>query len=448
MQIIIVGAGSIGYGLVESLARQNYQLIVIDKDKSLIDSLKQYNNVQAIAADAVNPSLLSKYLPDSQILIAVTQSDEINILICQVAKYLNPAVKTICRVRNQSILGDFKNKLFGAYKINIDKIISPELEVGNYIFDLLEIPGLLSQINFEDDELKIAIIKISHYSPLLNKNPQAINESYKFKIIGLIRAGKYLFYDQVEHIVLHDQLYVIYSDKETKAVIQISGLADKNRNVIIAGGTGIGYHILEAFEKHPIPHYVKVIEQNVDVCEELASTFPHTIIMHGALDDIQILDEAEIKKADAFIATTKNDNLNILLAAIAKNRGCKKTAIVINDQLNFLKIAKTLGTDHIINPSELIVNTLINILLGSSMYLRTDEMIEEIEVIEVKATLKSKIINQTIEEIDNNQEVVFAAIIRNKQIIIAKNDHQIMPNDIVIILASKKYQQLIEYWFL
>ena len=440
MKIIILGAGQVGGSLALSLANESNDITLVDSDSRRLYELQDRADLQTITGHASYPTVLAQAgARDADMIVALTNSDETNMVACQVAYTLFHTPTKIARVRTADYL-EFKD-LFVQEALPIDVLISPEILVSNYVENLIEHPGALQVLNFAEGKVKLIAMSLYDNSQYVGKRVRKVFDDVKAKearLVALYRGKQSLAIDQDTQLEAGDDLFFIAAASQAKNVTTVlQGLDKPNRRVIIAGGGNIGYQLAAVLE----PHYrVKIIERNAERARFLSETLDKTVVLKGdAADESMLLDE-NIDSADVFCALTNDDEANILSAMLAKRMGARKTLSLIN-RPSYIELVESGMIDIAISPQQVTIGALLaHIRRGDVVAVHSlrKGSAEALEAVAHGDRKTSKVVGRAIADLNLPRGANIGAIVRNEEVIIAKSDLVIEPEDHVIMYLADK----------
>lgn len=452
MRILICGAGQVGSSIARQLSRENNEVTVIDFKPELIQQINEQLDVRAHLGHASHPSVLkAARAEDADMMIAVTYSDEVNMVACQIAYSLFNIPIRIARIRNQDYLNPDYAGLYSKDQLALNVIISPEVEVGEAILRRLHAPGSLDSIPFADDLVRVVAIRCLPDCPVTKLPVSLIKEKathLNMNLIGVVRQGKFFIPD--EHSILQDadDVYFIAPSREVRNVMALFGHTEREaRRALILGGGNIGQYLaqkLEQDEEHDIK--VKLIEHNMQRAQLVAEGLQRTTVLCGSAMDREILQEAGVELCETAIAVTNDDETNILSTLLAKQFGAKRTLSLVNNA-SYSALLGDLGVDVTVNPREITVSKILeHVRRGKirAVHAISDGMAEIIEA-EVMAT--STIVGKSMKELNLPSGIRFGAILRGKEMIVPQLDTMIAEGDHIIIVALSNMVRKVEKIF-
>ncbi|MDW7683808.1 MAG: Trk system potassium transporter TrkA [Bacillota bacterium] len=444
MKVVIIGAGKVGSQLVESLLNEKHDVIVIDSSQEVINQLNDNFDVLAIKGNGVSSSLLNKVeCGDADLLIAVTDSDEANIVSCITAKKLG-VKSAIARVRDPEYVMELE---FMRKNLEIDYIINPELATAHEIMRLLlNTHGSYSE-DFAKGRVRISEIQVSSTSDLVEKQIKDINIPQSVIITAIARNGNVIVPNGSDYIYSKDTLYLLGERACVDSFARGAGaqiVSNKIRNVLISGGGKTAYYLAKELEKININ--VKIIEQNEERCRELAERLNHTLVLHGDGTDISLLKAEKVEGMDAFVSVTGFDEENILVALLAKQLGAKKVIAKVS-RSSYTSLVETIGIDNAVIPKLITARDILRLIRGGkiiSMSLLIGGRAEVLEIIPHEGT---PIINKPLKEIGIPQGVIIGAIFRKGKIIIPNGESIITSTDRVIVFTLENHMEIVNRLF-
>jgi trk system potassium uptake protein TrkA len=447
MKVIVCGAGQVGFNIARQLAAEQNDVTVIDTSPELIARVNEALDVQAMVGYASHPDVLERAgARDTDMIVAVTYADEINMIACQVAHAIFNVPTKIARIRAQTYLYPEWQKLFGSDRLGIDVVISPEIEVARAVIRRIEVPGASDVASFADGLVRVISVFIAEDCPIRDTPLRQLTELFPdlhIRVMGIIRAGETLVPAPEDTMIAGDEVYfAVDAAHVTRAMASFGYEEREARSVVIGGGGNIGLLLAKQFEaEHPNVR-VKLIEFNKARAEEIADQLVNATVINGDLLDRTILEEAGIKDTEAIIAVTDDDQVNILASLIAKREGCQSAIALINE-LSYGPLIHSLGIDVVINPRASTVSTILQFIRRGRirrLYSLADGVAE---IIEGEVLPTSNLAGTTVRE-SKLAHVVIGALVRGDDVITPKGDTVIQPSDKVIVFALKDVVKKVE----
>ncbi len=447
--IIIVGAGEVGYHIALRLSREFWDVTIIDQDPTLIEKVANSLDVNTIVGNGSSPQILREAgIEKTKLLIAVTDSDETNILACAVANiYAPPECQKVARIRNTDYIED--EKLLRQGHLGIDFHINPERASAEKIMRLLETPQATNVLTFADDRVLLLGLQLGEDSKLFGKSFAELgqlNPEKHFLAAAMERNGTLIIPRGDDRLQPKDTIYIVTTPEDQNDVLRRLGFKPKPlESVAIFGGDRVGFFLAQQLEKQGIS--VRLIEPNRKRCEQLASQLHKTIVLHGDATDRALLEEENIPKFDVFVAVSDDEESNILSALLAKRLGAPKVISLVN-KASYETLIRNVGVDAAISPRQLATSLILHFIrLGK--VLQVDALGEEqAEAIEFLASKKAPIVNKTLAQANIPKGALIGAIVHKDCVTIAKGDTIIRENDRVIVFALQDAIAQIEKYFL
>ncbi|WP_017902515.1 Trk system potassium transporter TrkA [Pseudomonas asplenii] len=450
MKIIILGAGQVGGTLAEHLASEANDITVVDTDGERLRDLGDRLDIRTVQGRASFPTILRQAgADDADMLVAVTNSDETNMVACQVAHTLFHTPTKIARVRESAYLT--RAELFDNDAIPVDVLISPEQVVTNYIKRLIETPGALQVIDFAEGKAQLVAIRAYYGGPLVGQQLRQLREhmpNADTRVAAIFRRDRPIMPRGDTVIEADDEVFFIAAKAHIRAVMsEMRRLDESNKRIVIAGGGQIGERLAEAIESR---YQVKIIEMSAARCRHLSDTLDSTVVLQGSASDRDLLMEENINDADLFLALTNDDEANIMSSLLAKRMGAKKVMTIINNPA-YVDLIQGGDIDIAISPQLATIGTLLahvrrgDIVSVHSLRRGAAEAIEAIAHGDMKS---SKVIGRAIEDIALPPGTTIGAIIRDEEVLIAHDDTVIQAGDhVILFLVDKKHIRDVEKLF-
>jgi len=449
MKVIICGAGEVGKTLAQYLLKENNDITIIDQSEENIKEIKESLDVNTYIGFGSQPSILDKAgAKNAEMLIAVTQSDEVNMIACEVANSQFNIPLKVARIRDQHYLDPDYESLFSKNQISVDLIISPETEVAEAIRRRLIAPGAFEIIPFSDKKVVLLGIKIEKNYPHINKQILKIQDNLdelKMNFLAIFRKEKIIIPDENEKIKLGDSVYVIADTNNLHKVMVFFGHQEtKASSVIIVGGGNIGVSLAKKLEENKFGANTKIIELNKERAENISSELNETLVLNGSSLDLEILKEAKISDAETIISVTNQDEVNILTSLLAKKQGCKKAISLANDT-TYRSILEPLGIDDVLSPQAITVSRILSYIRKGNIRQVYSLREGEGEVIEADAVEASSVVNKKISDLKLPNGIKIGAVLKNdNEVHIPNPNLEINDGDRVILFSLSKMIKKVE----
>ncbi|MDF1822354.1 MAG: Trk system potassium transporter TrkA [Alcanivoracaceae bacterium] len=440
MKIIILGAGQVGGTLAENLAGEQNDITIIDTNAARLAELSDRLDIRTVAGKGSYPSVRRQAgAEDADMLIAVTNSDEVNMVACQVAYTLFRTPSKIARIRTANYTQ--REKLFSADAIPIDVIISPEQVVTDYIKRLIETPGSLQVVNFASGRVQLVAVRAYYGGPLVGNELRQLRKhmpNVDTRVAAIFRRDRPILPEGNTVIEADDEVFFIAARNDIRAVMsELRRLEHSYRRVVIAGGGNIGYRLSKAIEQR---YNVKLIERNEDRCELLSAQLSRTVVLQGSGTDRDRLLKANIENTDVFCALTNDDEANIMSSLLAKRLGARKVMTLISNPA-YVDLVQGHDIDIAISPQQATIGSLLtHVRRGDivNVYSLRRGAAEAIEAIAHGDAKSSKVVGRAIEDIDLPEGTTIGAVVRGEKVLIAHDDVVIEADDHVILFVMDK----------
>ena len=458
MNIIICGAGRVGFTIAKILSEQGHSITVIDQSSEDIQKIDDILDVKSIVGKATYPSILEKAnASEADMIIAVTRNDEINMLICQIAFSIFNVQKKIARIRSQDYLNPKFTKVYNKENLPIDVIISPEIEIAKSLQRKLEAPGALDNVPFADSKIRLLEILINKNCALKDIKLNEITKKFpklNANIMGVIREEKFIILKKTDVMLNNDKAYVVINASQMKDTLNAFGHNEKISNkILIIGGGNIGFNLAKNLEESFDSARVKIIEKNKERAELIASELNNTIVINGDALDEEVLIEANIDEVQTVLALTNDDEDNLMVSVLvekfAKDNtelNDKRTMALINKP-NYSLLQSSLKIDDFIDPRMNTVSSILKHIHKGTIENAYSILNGEYEIIEAEIIETSELINKELKNSNLPDEIRVGAILRTDEVIIPRSNFIFKKEDIVVLLAKKDFLHVVENIF-
>jgi trk system potassium uptake protein TrkA len=444
LKIIIVGAGEVGFHIASHLALENKDVVVLDLDPDAIRRVSDHLDVQVVTGSGSSPVVLEEAgIQDAEIILAVTNSDETNLVACLVADIISPSTKKLARIRN----ADFDNyhEILREQAPHIDTIINPDIEVVKTIHRMMSVPGAVDIGEFADGRLKFVGVNLEGDSKLAGARlldlPAVIGNA-RLLIAAVVRGDELIIPRGDDRLQSGDLVYFISEEDKLIETLSLFNKYDQPlKRALIVGGGRIGFRLARLLEEHSI--YCKIIERNPDRCTYLAERLNKSIVLCGDGSDQELLSEENIQDMDIVITLTQDEETNILASLLAKRMGARK-AITRISKFSYFPLTDAIGIEQVVSPRLSAINTILQHIRKGKVLSAISIKGEQAEVIEAVALETSGIVEKPLRDISFPKGAMVAGIIHEEMIIIPTGDSVIQPDDRVIIFARKEAISKIE----
>ena len=440
MKIIILGAGQVGSSLAQHLASEANDITVVDTNRVILRELQDRLDLRTVGGHCAHPDVLEQAnVEDADMVIAVTDSDETNMVACQIAYTLYHTPTKIARVREGSYLQH--PELFVQEAMPVDVLISPEQLVTDHVVRLIRHPGALQVLDFADGRVQLVAVRAYYGGPLVGHELRELSEhmpGIQTRVTAIFRGGQPIKVDGHTVIEADDEVFFIAAPKHIRAIISELRQVDKPyKRVMIAGGGNIGRRLAQALESR---YQVKIIERDAERCRFLAEALNDTIVLRADAADESVLIEENIESMDVFVALTSDDEANILSAMLARRLGARKVMSLIN-RPSYVQLVESGVVDVAISPQQITIGALLT-------HIRRGDMVavhslrhgaaEAIEVIAHGDEKTSKVVGSRIDELTLPEGTHIATLVRDDKVIMAHHDAVIEAEDHIILFVSDK----------
>lgn len=450
MNIIILGAGQVGGTLAEHLTSEANDITIIDSDVKKLQALDEKLDVRSVVGHGSHPSVLRRAgAEDADMLIAVTDNDETNMLGCQIAYTLFNTPMKIARVRSSEYM--FYNELFDNRAIPIDVIISPEQLITRYVKRLIEYPGALQVLDFVNGRVQCVGLRALKGAPLVGqalKNLHIHMPSIKTRVAAIFRQGKPIMPKGDTIIQADDEVFFICEASEVREVMsELRGVDAPYKRIMIAGGGNIGLNLAKSLEKR---YNVKIIDHGQPRCRILAEHLNKAVVLYGDASDKNLLYNENIEDTDVFCALTNDDETNIMSATLAKRMGARKVMALIN-RTAYVDLIEGSEIDIAISPQQATISSLLtHIRRGDIVQVHSLRRgaAEAIEAVAHGNFETSRVVGRSIEDIQLPPSAHVGVIVRGDKVIPAHDTTVIEAEDhIILFVADKRHIRDIERLF-
>ena len=452
MNIIICGAGKVGFSISKQLSSQGHSITVIDQSTEDIKKINDTQDVKGIVGRATLPTVLENAGAEkADMIIAVTRNDETNMIVCQLASSLFNVSKKIARIRTKDFLEGKWGKLYNKSNIPIDVIISPEIEVAKSLYRRIQAPGALDNVPFAGNKVQMLEISIEKNCPIKNIPLKKLTEKFpdfKANIVGALRKEKFIYLKKDDQMLEDDNVYLVVSSDQLNAILKAFGHEEKvSKNILIIGGGNIGLNLAKILEENLQDIRIKIIEKDKKRAEEIANELSSSIVINGDALDEEILKEANLEGSETVLALTNDDENNMMACVLAEKTGLKKRTIAIVNKSNYNLLQDSLNIDDLVDPRMTTVSRIMEHVHRGTIGTVYSVLDGQYEFIEAKILDKSDLVNKKIRESELPEDIRIGAIVRNKKVIIPRSNFIFEKNDLVVFLAKREQLKAVENIF-
>ena len=444
-----------GFEIAQQLSGEDNDVIVIDHDTDRLRKVSEGLDVQTFQGFASYPDILDRAGAETaDMLIAVTLSDEINMVSWQVAHTLFNVPTKMARVRHNAYLEPSWRDLFSRDHMPIDVLISPENEVVAAINRVLEAPGSIDVIGFADGSVSLVGMRLNQDCPIVNTPLRQLTELFpdlNITIVYIIRDGREIFPRDMDQLLPGDEVYFVVDSKHIRRARTIFGHEEKQaERIVIIGGGSIGFQLAQGLERREPSIHLKLIESNKKRAEFVADQLEQTIVISGDPLDSEILEEASVPTAETIVAVSDDDEINVLASVLAKRHGCARAVALINET-TYAPLVSPLGIDTAISPRDITVSRILEHIRRGRIHSVHTLQGGNAEVIEADAMESAPVIGLPLKDARLPEGVLVGAIVRDGTVIIPRGESTIEKGDRVIVFspheAIKKVEKLLSVAF-
>lgn len=436
MKAIIIGAGKIGFNIAKLLSKENHDVIVIDKNQERASFLQESLDIQVIVGNGTSSSTLEEAgAKDAQLLVAVTEVDEVNMISCLLAKNNFGVEKTVARVRSHEYAEEYSWKK-GAFS-GIDLVINPDLVTAKEIAKLIDVPEALDVVYYSEGKVQLLELKIAPDAPIAHKSLKDLKPQHPFLIVGILRQEKMIIPRGSDLLLPDDIVFILAKTKEMVRVERFLGAErQKAERVMILGGGYAGYHLAKILEQRK--YLVKIVEKDYKRCVDISGSLNNVLVLHGDATDIDLLKSEGTGECDVFVSLTDDDKVNLLVSLIAKHLGAKR-AIAQVRRSDYINLMESVGIDVGVSPRTLTANAILRFInRGNNMLSVTLLSQEGAEMMEFAVSAGSKVANKKIKDINFPAGALLGSICRKSQVSIATGEETLRPGDMVTVFSLPK----------
>ena len=439
MRVIIIGAGEVGFHIAQRLAGENKEVVVIDKNDESLRKIAETSDVQTIVGSGSSPKvLMDAGIAEADILLAVTDSDEINIIACYYANLLSEGVTKLARIRSE-MYTDYK-QLLTEQGAGVTKIINPDEEVVNSVLRLMSVPGAVEINEFAGGKIRLIGIHLPDHSPIMGSQlihlRDKIGEDLNLVIAAIVRDGKLIIPSGLDVLKKDDLVYFVCDIREQEDILSRLGIVDDPvRKVLIIGGGNIGFRLAKALDNKY--YHTRLLDNRQSRCEYLSEHLDRPIVLMGDSTDQEILREENIQDMDMVIAVTGDEETNILSCLLAKSLGAKSTVTRVNN-FGYMPLIEPIGIDYVVCPRQSAINTLLHYIRRGRIISSVSIKNEAAEALEAVAPSDSPIVGKSVKELKFPRGCLVLCFQRGDEVIIPRGNTKVEPNDRLIIISTRQ----------
>lgn len=452
MKVIICGAGVVGNTIASQLSAENNHVTVIDHSEELVRSIADTMDVSAICGHASHPEVLQRAGgEDADMLIAVTNTDETNMVCCQIAHTLFKIPIKVARLRHQSYLDPHWQDLYRLDHMPIDVIISPEVEIAEAIIRRLHVPGATDMTPYAGGMLKLISVNCTNNCPVINLPLKIIKErssgQLRMSLMGIVNKNKFHLPHDERILQSGDEVFFLAHYEDVGRSMALFGHEEKEaRRVLLLGGGNIGRIVAERLSEEDNGIKIKLIELDKERATEIATKLDEVTVLHGSGLSKEVLAEANVNMVETIIAVTNDDKVNVIASMLAKRLGAQRAITLVNSS-SYAPLLDDLGIDVTVNPRETTVSTILQHIRRGKI--RGVHAIHDgiAEVMEIEVNKGSPLIGKTVSMIDLPSDAIIGAIVSKNEMMLPDSETPIREKDHIIILSMTKSVKKVEHFF-
>ncbi|MSP89000.1 MAG: Trk system potassium transporter TrkA [Alphaproteobacteria bacterium] len=451
MKVIVCGAGQVGYSIARYLATEQNDVTVIDQSAELIHKISDSIEARAIVGHASHPSVLEQAgAADADVIIAVTYTDEVNMVACTVAHALFNVPTKIARIRQQNYLQPIWADLFARDHVPIDVIISPEIEVARAVARRLQVPGAFDVVPLGDGAVRVVGVRCAADCPVVNTPLRQLTGLFPdlhIVVVAILRDERPIVPDSDDQMLPGDEVYFVCEASHVSRALSAFGHEEPEaRRIVIAGGGNIGMFLAQEIEAHQPGVSLKLIELNAERANAVQQSLSRTVVLTGSALDPEILEEANVRQAETFVALTNEDEVNIIASLLAKRFGAGRTVTLVNSN-SYGPLVGQLGIDAVVSPRAITVSSILQHIRRGRIRAAYSLRDGFGEVIEAEAMETSGLVGKQLKDARFPPGTIVGAIVRGKDVIMPRSNTVIQAKDRVVIFATAETVKKIEKLF-
>ncbi len=443
MKAIIIGAGKIGFNIAQTLSQEGHDVYVIEKDEDRQQVVAENLDVQAVLGNGADSHLLESIgIDGADLLVSVTESDELNMLACMLAGQYG-VEKTVARVRKPEY--DHTNKLMQNPALNIDLIINPERVAAAEIAKIITVPEAVDVNYYAKGKITLLELLIEQDNPTIGHALKDIHGEHHFLVAAILRGDNLIIPRGDDVLMESDRIFLIGRTDQMREVEHYLGFERRTvDSVMVIGGSRVAFYLAQLLEHRGLE--VKIIEKNYKHCKVLAGDLAEAIILNGDGSDIDLLQDEGVQETDMFIALTEDDRLNILVSLMAKRLGAGKTIAQVR-RSDYLPLIEAVGIDIAISPRLLTAEAVLRFVRNSEFLSLNVLEQGSAEVYEIILTEHMKrMIHQPIRSLGLPRGILIGALFRDNDAIIPSGNDVLEPGDRIIIFAAASMVRKVEHF--
>ena len=439
MKIVIIGAGKVGYTLAQRLTEEDHDVILVDENSERIDLIRSYLEAMLMVGNGANPGLLMDIgMEDTELFVAVTDRDEVNLLSCYIAKQLG-ATQTIARVRAKEYILQNNNPALASLGLNL--VINTEMVTANEVMQIIKMPNALDVENFANGKVRLLEIKARDNEDMLGKRIRDLEIPDKVLIGGIIRHGRMIIPNGDDTLQMLDNVFFLGERKAIEGLEEeLATTRTRIQNVLLVGAGLVGRNLAILLER--ADYHVKVIEKDYERCELLSAETDNVIVINGDGTDVDLLRDEEVGDYDAIVCLTDDDKLNLLVALMARHFGVQRTLVRVG-RPEYIDLMEQVGIDIVFSPRLLTSNEILRqIRKGEVLSISSFEDSKAV-ALELKVTEQNPLVHRPLAEINLPGTTLLAAIVRGEETIVPNGRTVCEPGDQIVLFTLPEYSDAV-----
>ncbi len=437
MRVIIIGAGVVGYTIAKKLSTEGHDVVLIEKKERRIKEVRESLDVRIVQGSGASPRILMEAgIEKVDLVIAVTDSDEVNMIACLIAQTQTSVPKKIARIRDREYAS--YTRIFEPDYLNLDVNINPERLAAEHILKIVGIPGAIEVDDFVEGRVKLVGCKVEPGSPVAGRrlrDVEGLHPDKKVLIVAVYRGFETIIPGGSTTLEEGDIVFAVTVPAEARNLLALLGTGRKKGNrIFIVGGGEVGFYLAERMET--TGYQVKVMERDEARCAFLAEKLNKSLVIHGDGTDQDLLREENVGDTDTFIAVTNDEEANVLTSLLAKRLGVER-CIALIDKPEYISMVPTIGIDVAVSPRLSSVSSILQFVRRGKIVSVTTLLEERVEAIETIAMETSDIVDRPIRDIKFPADAIIGAVVRGENIVMPLGDTVIRPGDKVVIFALR-----------
>lgn len=435
MKVIIVGAGEVGRNIARHLLEEDQDVVVIDNNGDKLRTLVDQLDVQTVEGHGAHPDIIQAAGGDqADMIIAVTRSDEVNMVACQIAYSLFNVPTKIARVREPSYLSVTRQQLYNRANMPVDVIISPEVEVAASIVRSMSVPGAFDAEDFADGRARVIAARVTADAPIMEKSVYEVDKE-NLRIMAIYRNDRLIFPTAEDHVEKGDEIYFVCPRESSQSVMHLMGYGEQvPKNIFVYGGGNIGLNICRRLEKQGITP--RVLELDKERAEGLADTLTNTTVLHGDALDREILNQENISAMDVVLAVTQDDATNILASVQSRELNSNAHIVTLINKTGFVPLVKGMGLEHVISPGEITASRILRHLRRCNVHMLHTVKDGEAEIMEAQVSAESNLIGMHALSLPLPTGVSLGAIVTAQAVVLPTSETVVHEGDRLILFCD------------